>query len=133
MAEISKNNARMQKILLYLKENYTRKLTLKEIADHIHLSRSECSRFFHSMTGQTLFHYLNELRINRSAELLIHTEKSAAEIAYESGFCSQSYFNQRFRAAGAIPKGKETLTEEPAATRRLTGPPVFMKTGTAAK
>ena len=99
MAEISKNNARMQKILLYLKENYTRKLTLKEIADHIHLSRSECSRFFHSMTGQTLFHYLNELRINRSAELLIHTEKSAAEIAYESGFCSQSYFNQRFRAA----------------------------------
>lgn len=25
------------------------------------------------------------------------------------------------------------MTEEPAATRRLTGPPVFMKTGTAAK
>ena len=68
--------------------------------------------FFHSMTGQTLFHYLNELRINRSAELLIHTEKSAAEIAYESGFCSQSYFNQRFARrkaydAGAIPKGKK--------------------------
>ena len=64
------------------------------------------------MTGQTLFHYLNELRINRSAELLIHTEKSAAEIAYESGFLQsellQSAFSRRKAYdAGAIPKGKK--------------------------
>ena len=46
----------------------------------------------------------------------------------------QSAFSRRKAYdAGALPKGKETMTKEPAATRRLTGPPVFMKTGTAAK
>ncbi len=94
----SKDNIRMQNILLYLKENLTRKITLEEIATQVHLSRSECSRFFHSVAGQTLFGYLAELRINHSIELLAHTNKTITEIAYESGFGSQSYYTQRFRA-----------------------------------
>ena len=102
---ISKNNRRMQEILSYLQDNYAQKISLQSVADHVHLSRSECSRFFHSISGQSLFQYLNELRINRSIELLAHTNKTITEIAYETGFSSQSYFNQKFRLfKGTSPK-----------------------------
>lgn len=100
--DLIKNNSRMQQILLYFQENYTRKITLQEIAEHVHLSRSECSRFFHSITGQPLFQYLTELRVNRSIELLAHTDRTVTEIAYDVGFGSQSYFNQRFRAVKGL-------------------------------
>ena len=93
----SLHNSRMQEILTYLQTHYTQKITLQEVADAVHLSRSECSRFFHTVSGQSLFQYLTELRINRSIELLAHTNKSITEIAYETGFSSQSYFTQRFR------------------------------------
>ncbi len=101
--ESSKNNSRMQSILQYLQDNYTRKISLQEIADHVHLSRSECSRFFRSVSGRPLFQYLAELRVNHSIELLAHTDKSITEIAYETGFGSQSYFNQRFRMIKGMP------------------------------
>lgn len=52
---VSKNNRRMQEILSYLQDNFTRKISLQEIADHVHLSRSECSRFFHFVSGRSLF------------------------------------------------------------------------------
>lgn len=97
-ADCARLNSRMKDILLYLHDNYAHKITLQEIADHIHLSRSECSRVFHTTAGQPLFQYLTQYRIDRSIELLLHSEKTVTEIAYETGFNSQSYFTQRFRA-----------------------------------
>lgn len=98
-----RDNERMQEILFYLHENYYRRITLEEIADHVHLCRSECSRFFHSAAGKLLFDYLNEIRLNKSIDLLLHTDKSVTEIAYQTGFSSQSYFSQRFRIQTGMP------------------------------
>ncbi len=72
---------------------------LQQIAENIHLSRSECSRFFHKATGQSLFEYINALRLNKSTELLLKTDLPIAQIAYEVGFGSQSYFCQKFHSA----------------------------------
>lgn len=92
-----KTNQRLQQILRYLQENYHKKLTLQEIADQINLSKSECARFFKKITGETIFEYLLKLRIEKSIELLKNTDKTITEIAYETGFTSQSYYDQRFR------------------------------------
>ncbi len=90
-------NKRLQTIISYLNENYMHNITLDDIAAHIYISRSECSRFFRQATGQTLFGYLTQLRISRSCELLMSTDMSVSDIAYACGFSSQSYFSQRFR------------------------------------
>ena len=95
--KIPDGNQRLQKILEYLNENYKRKISLEEIAAEVHLSRSECSRFFQKVTGQPLFKYLTRLRLKYSMELLLKTDKTITEIAYETGFRSQSYFDQKFR------------------------------------
>lgn len=89
-------NERLKEIFSFIKMNYAERLTLKNISDHVNLSRSECSRFFKNATGQTLFQYITLYRINRSIDLLFETDKSVAEIAYEVGFSSQSYYTKCF-------------------------------------
>lgn len=92
----NETNTRLKEVLSFIRMHYAENVTLKMIADHIHLSRSECSRFFKNATGQTLFQYITHYRINKSLELLFQTDKSMAEIAYEVGFSSQSYYTKCF-------------------------------------
>ena len=89
---------RLKKILSFLEEHYRESVSLDMIAEHVGLSRSECSRFFKQSTGENLFQYLMHFRIGKSVELLTDTEKSMAEIAYDVGFNSQSYFTKCFVA-----------------------------------
>lgn len=89
-------NERLKKIFSYISLHYGDSLTLEELSLEAGLSRSECSRFFKHYTGQNLFQYLIRYRVNRSVELLISTDKSIAEIAYEVGFNSQSYYTKCF-------------------------------------
>lgn len=98
-SERKQENSRLQQILNFLQDHSTEKITLQQIAENIHLSRSECSRFFHKATGQSLFEYINALRLNKSTELLLKTDLPIAQIAYEVGFGSQSYFCQKFHSA----------------------------------
>lgn len=97
-----RTNERLQELLRYLQTNYNRKITLQDIADHVNLSESECSRFFKKATGETIFEYLLKYRIEKSVELLRTTDMTITEIAYETGFTSQSYYDQRFRKIKGI-------------------------------
>lgn len=90
-------NQRLKEILLYLEDHYAEKITLSSIADHIHLSPGECSRFFRRATGLSLFEYLIQYRIRQSKKLLRETDLDIAQIAQESGFSSQSYYTACFR------------------------------------
>lgn len=89
-------NQRLKGIFSYISLHYGDLVTLESISAEVGLSRSECSRFFKLYTGQNLFQYLIRYRVNRSIELLISTDKSIAEIAYEVGFNSQSYYTKCF-------------------------------------
>ena len=95
-------NKRVQELLRYLQTNYNKKVTLQDIANHVNLSKSECSRFFKKITGETIFEYLLKYRIEKSIELLRNTDMTITEIAYETGFMSQSYYDQRFRKVKGI-------------------------------
>jgi len=89
-------NNRLKKIISFINDNYATSLTLEDIADHVNLSRSECCRFFKSCVGQSLFQYILHYRVNKSIELLIHTDMSIANISHEVGFNSQSYYTKCF-------------------------------------
>ena len=113
-SRIKKNttNKRLQDILRYLQENYKKKITLKDIAQYRNLSQSECSRFFKKVTKESLFEYLLKFRIEKSIELLKNTDLTITEIAYETGFTSQSYYDQRFRKIKGISPLKYRQTME---------------------
>ena len=68
---------RIKKILSYIEENYQNKITLNDIAGHIHLCESECTRLFKRHMNTTLFAFLQEYRIERSLEFCRMTSLSA--------------------------------------------------------
>ena len=79
------------------RQRRSQKLTLDEIAAHLHLSTNECCRFFKKNMNCTLFEYITEYRLGKSMELLEHTDLPVSQIAYETGFGSSSYFIEKFR------------------------------------
>ncbi len=92
-----RRNQRIKEILSYIREHFTEKITLDEIAEHLHLSTNECCRFFKKNMNCTLFEYITEYRLSKSMELLENTDFTVSRIACESGFGSSSYFIEKFR------------------------------------
>lgn len=72
-------------------------LSIKDVAEHIHLNPSYTSSLFKEETNQTFSEFVNRLRLIRAKELLQHTDKKVYEIAEEVGFSSSKYFVQVFR------------------------------------
>jgi AraC-like DNA-binding protein len=48
------------------------------------------------MTAKTFSDYVNEIRITNVCNDLLATDKQVAEIAYENGFETLTYFNRIF-------------------------------------
>ena len=96
------HNERLIKILSFIQQHYMEKISLEQVAQQVHLSSSECCRFFKQTLGQTIFEYLQQYRIQKSKELLRQSQMTIAEIAYAVGFNSQSYFTSIFRKETGI-------------------------------
>ena len=80
----------------YLRRNFTKQLTLGEIAWHTKVSEEHLSRIFRKVTGQTVFDYLRTIRLETAKTLLINSSKTLTEIAAETGFGSLSLFSRNF-------------------------------------
>ena len=95
---------RIKKILSYIEENYQNKITLNDIAGHIHLCESECTRLFKRHMNTTLFAFLQEYRIERSLELLQAGEPISA-VADKAGFSDPNYYSKVFaKIKGCSPR-----------------------------
>ncbi|NLW47970.1 MAG: response regulator [Firmicutes bacterium] len=87
----------IQKALAYVQSNFTRDLTLEEVADHVGVSKSYLSRIFPEYAGKHFCSYLQQLRIERAKELLRFTDDHIYEIASKVGFWNSRYFGKVFR------------------------------------
>ncbi len=97
--------SRVRAMLEYINTNYAYDLTVEEIAGSVHISGSACLRCFHQVMGTTPIQYVKNLRLEKAAELLKTTGKTAKEIALECGFNDVSYFTKSFREkTGCTPR-----------------------------
>ncbi len=97
--------ARVRGMLEYIHENFAYDLTMKEISRSVNSSNSVCLRCFHQLLGTTPIQYLKNYRLEKAAQLLKTTAKTAKEIALECGFNDISYFTKSFREKmGCTPK-----------------------------
>lgn len=102
---LSKTETRMEKVRIYCACNYTRSISLGEIAAHVGMNRSAFCTFMRRQTGMTLSEYINDIRLRKTMELLRFTDENISSIAYEAGFSNVTYFNRLFRARyGCNPK-----------------------------
>lgn len=89
---------RMNKIIDFVVNNFTREITIAEISDMVSMAENSFSRYFSCRTRKSFTAFVNEVRLNHSSRLLIETSKSVTDVCLESGFNNLSNFNRQFRA-----------------------------------
>ena len=101
----SKNNDIIKKAIQYISQNFASSITLKDVADHVHLNPAYFSTIFKQSTGSSFKEYLNMVRIEESKRLLTNTNYSVIDISVATGFEDQSYFSKVFKKyTGLTPK-----------------------------
>lgn len=69
-------------------------------------SKEHLARSMKKYTGMTLSRYINDLRINYAANLLLNTNLSVTDICFESGFGNVSCFYKSFNEAYGVSPNK---------------------------
>ncbi len=93
----SKKYRALMRVTNYIDEHYTEGISLENVAEATGISRYYVSHLFKELMGTTFVGYVNELRLNRAAMLLVTTDKPIIEIASLSGFNNLSNFNRAFK------------------------------------
>lgn len=88
--------------LSFIAEHYTEEISLKTLADHVHLSSNYFSNLFKKEVGQRFVDYINSLRIEQAKKLLLTSSKRTLEISEETGFADATYFSKVFKKATGI-------------------------------
>lgn len=85
------------KVIEYIKQNYTKDISLEKCAELVGSSYTYLSREFKKETGMRFVEYLNRQRINKAKSLLIRNDISMKEIVELSGFRNYNYFFKVFK------------------------------------
>ncbi len=87
----------IKKIVRFISDNLEDKLTLSTLASKMNLS---CDRFYHvfkEYVGVSPSQYILLERISKASRLLSDTNLSITQIAQMCGFCTSSYFSDKFK------------------------------------
>lgn len=94
---MEKTNAHISRALELIDKKYYDNLTLDYMANHLYLNKCYFCTIFKQCMGKSFCNYLNEVRIEKSKELLKNEELSMLEIAHAVGFNNQTYYNSLFK------------------------------------
>ncbi|WOD43215.1 helix-turn-helix domain-containing protein [Hwangdonia lutea] len=85
---------------------------VSELASELHMSRSSLLRKIKKQTNLSASQFIREIRLQKAAELLLETEHTASEIAFEVGFSNPSYFTKCYREYYGYPPGETKAKKE---------------------
>nr|WP_255654488.1 response regulator [Cohnella sp. REN36] len=95
----------IQSLVAYMREHYAESFTLKQAATMTRMSEGYLSFVFKKETGTGFVEFLNELRIERAAQLLRDTHLPSYAIAERVGYDNINYFGRIFKKVkGMSPK-----------------------------
>jgi len=97
---IKKNNEyvnRINTVLDYLNNNYSQELSLESLANIANFSKYHFHRIFKGVVGESLYKYIQRIRIEKAAHSLMYSDKkSITEIALDCGFNNSASFARIF-------------------------------------
>lgn len=90
-------NKNFIKVIKYINANFTKNISIKDIAEELFLNPNYISQLFKKETGTTYVKYLTGLRIEKAKELLQKTDMSINDVCINSGFNDYFYFIKKFK------------------------------------
>lgn len=81
----------------FVVENFRADISLSDLARHLGISDSACSRFFKKSCGNSFTDYVAQLRIGHACKLLSDTAMPVTDVCFEVGYGNLSNFNRVFR------------------------------------
>lgn len=104
IVERNRQNPYVTKMLKYISEHFTEKITLSDIADAVSLTPPYCCALAKKELGVSLYDLVIKERIHYAESLLLANEKSLREISDMCGFSDYGYFSKCFkRVTGQLP------------------------------
>lgn len=97
MKQQEKTNNIIEKAKAYMTENFSKDLSLENIAKEMGISPYYFSKLFKESEGTNYIDYLTGLRIEYAKEQLNRSDKSIKEICHESGYGDPNYFSRIFK------------------------------------
>ncbi len=105
-------NTKMMAIESYINKNYSKDITLRDMADCLHLSEKQTDRTLRKLTNLGFRELLLKRRMERARELIIHSSIPINEIAAQIGYNSYNGFYIAFKNTfGASPKSLRNSVE----------------------
>lgn len=95
--EIKPYSLHVKKAIDYLNVNYQLDIDLTTISEYLKVNKCYFCSLFKNETGKTFTQFLNELRVEKSKDLLTNNDTSLLDIALNVGFNSQNYYNIVFK------------------------------------
>lgn len=86
----------MSPVLLYIRDNLHRNISLEDLAAAAHLEKAYFSRKFKEISGCTPMEYLRCTRLAKARELLRYSDMTVTQIAESLGFQSLRHFSRTF-------------------------------------
>ena len=90
------NRERINKVFAYIVDNFHNEISLNKAAEIIGMTPNAFCKYFKKITRKTFMETVINYRINFATQQLIETDKTIADVCFESGFGDISHFYKMF-------------------------------------
>lgn len=94
---IQANNIYIKRAILYVRNNYTKDISVTTVSQYLAISEAYFCRLFKKETGFTFWQYLTNYRIHVATGLLYNFPLKIYEVANQVGFADTNYFSVVFK------------------------------------
>ena len=101
--KVSNDFSKIDKVCKYIDQHYSSDITLKKLANYVHVSENTVHRWFTQHFNESYITYLTKLRLNKASQLLTTTSQPINLIAERVGYTNRSNFNRLFKKYKGIP------------------------------
>ena len=93
---------RLKQVEIFTSCNYSRHITLSDVAKHVGMNRSAFCTFFRRETGESYMTYLNRHRLKVARQMIEKNDSNISSVCWACGFNDLGYFDRLFRREFAI-------------------------------
>ena len=104
--EVSSVNRQLGFALDYIARNYSKNITVNDIAQYVNFDRTYLYKLFKKHLNTSPVKYLTEYRLKNSILLMKYKSLSLGEIALSVGFYDASHYNHAFREKYGMSPGE---------------------------